>query len=110
MFIPISEHLTISRKAALLLEELYIACKEEEVLCTQAPNIWDGDDSEDTRTAKRGCNGVKKTETTIALPPCPLKALCLEAALEAKVTHGVWGGTSVLDRRRIKSKRRKSQL
>jgi WhiB family redox-sensing transcriptional regulator len=32
---------------------------------------------------------------------CPMKAPCLEYALANRVDHGVWGGTSERERRRI---------
>jgi WhiB family transcriptional regulator, redox-sensing transcriptional regulator len=32
---------------------------------------------------------------------CPVKEPCLEYALEQRIDHGVWGGTSERQRRRI---------
>jgi WhiB family redox-sensing transcriptional regulator len=32
---------------------------------------------------------------------CPVKAPCLEYALANRIDHGVWGGTSERERRRI---------
>jgi WhiB family redox-sensing transcriptional regulator len=32
---------------------------------------------------------------------CPVKTVCLEYALENRIDHGVWGGTSERERRRI---------
>jgi hypothetical protein len=109
MDIPTSEHLILSKEASILLGELYEAAQEEQVLCLQAPSIWDGDNNEDIHAAKQGCNGIKKTKTTQGYPPCPLRALCLEAALKANITHGVWGGTSVIERKHLKAKLRKWQ-
>ncbi|MHB1504145.1 MAG: WhiB family transcriptional regulator [Acidimicrobiales bacterium] len=37
---------------------------------------------------------------------CPVKAPCLEYALTNRVDHGVWGGTSERERRRLLRKRR----
>lgn len=37
---------------------------------------------------------------------CPAKAPCLEYALRHRIDHGVWGGTSERQRRRILKKRR----
>lgn len=33
---------------------------------------------------------------------CSLQVKCLEFALEHNIQHGVWGGTSVMDRRRLR--------
>ncbi|HMC52414.1 MAG TPA: WhiB family transcriptional regulator [Acidimicrobiales bacterium] len=38
---------------------------------------------------------------------CPVKAPCLEYALENRIDHGVWGGTSERERRRILRQRRR---
>ena len=32
---------------------------------------------------------------------CPVKTVCLEYALDQRIDHGVWGGTSERERRRI---------
>ena len=37
---------------------------------------------------------------------CPVKARCLEYALEERIDHGVWGGASERERRRIMKGRR----
>jgi WhiB family redox-sensing transcriptional regulator len=37
---------------------------------------------------------------------CPVKAECLEYALVHRIDHGVWGGTSERERRRILKTRR----
>lgn len=37
---------------------------------------------------------------------CVVKAECLEYALENRIEHGVWGGTSERERRRIQRSRR----
>jgi WhiB family redox-sensing transcriptional regulator len=37
---------------------------------------------------------------------CPVKAACLEYALEYRIDHGVWGGASERERRRILRRRR----
>jgi len=38
---------------------------------------------------------------------CPMKAPCLEYAMENHIDHGVWGGTSERERRRIARQRRR---
>jgi WhiB family transcriptional regulator, redox-sensing transcriptional regulator len=37
---------------------------------------------------------------------CPVRAACLEFALEQRIDHGVWGGASERERRRIMRSRR----
>jgi WhiB family redox-sensing transcriptional regulator len=41
---------------------------------------------------------------------CPVKSPCLEYALADRVDHGVWGGTSERERRRILRQRRIARL
>lgn len=39
---------------------------------------------------------------------CPVATPCLEYALDHRIEHGVWGGTSERERRRILKRRRDS--
>jgi len=39
---------------------------------------------------------------------CPVKAPCLEYALDQRIDHGVWGGCSERERRRILKSRRRA--
>ncbi len=48
--------------------------------------------------------GVDKARKICA--ECPVKATCLEHALEHRIEHGVWGASSERERRRILKRRR----
>ncbi len=52
--------------------------------------------------------GVQNAQKTCS--ECPVKDPCLEYALVNQVDHGVWGGTSERERRRILRRRRISSL
>jgi WhiB family redox-sensing transcriptional regulator len=52
--------------------------------------------------------GVQNAQRICA--ECPMKVPCLEYALDNRVDHGVWGGTSERERRRILRRRRLSRL
>ena len=41
---------------------------------------------------------------------CPVVATCLDYALDARIDHGVWGGCSERERRRILKRRRDDAL
>jgi len=41
---------------------------------------------------------------------CPVSATCLEYALENRIDHGVWGGCSERERRRILKRRRAAEV
>jgi len=41
---------------------------------------------------------------------CPVKNFCLEYALRNRIDHGVWGGTSERERRRILKARRQEAV
>lgn len=49
-------------------------------------------------------NGVTAARAICA--ECPVKAPCLEYALENRIEHGVWGGCSERERRRQLKRRR----
>lgn len=98
----LSEALVLTEKASALLDELYEKAIDVQAICMQAPIIWDAETSEDLITAKRGCNGSTGDAVSLPSPPCPLRALCLEAALESNSTYGVWGGHSPSARMKMK--------
>ena len=65
-------------------------------LCRQVdPDLWFPPKSGSTREAKRICNGYR------GQGGCPVRLECAAWALKNREPHGVWGGLSELDRRRI---------
>lgn len=52
--------------------------------------------------------GVIKAQKICAT--CPVQAQCLEYAIVAHVDHGIWGGKSERERRRIGRARRRQSL
>ncbi len=48
--------------------------------------------------------GVEKAKKICAT--CPVSSVCLEHALDHRIEHGVWGGASERQRRRILKQRR----
>jgi WhiB family redox-sensing transcriptional regulator len=59
-----------------------------------APEIFFPSDGVGVEVARRYC------------AECPVKSPCLEYALENHIEHGVWGGASERERRRIARSRR----
>jgi len=53
-------------------------------------------------------DGVGVDKARVICASCPVKEPCLEYALRNRIDHGVWGGASERERRRI-LKRRKSE-
>jgi WhiB family transcriptional regulator, redox-sensing transcriptional regulator len=62
------------------------------------PAIFFPNDGMGVQAAQRICND------------CPVKAPCLEYALTNRIDHGVWGGTSERERRRILRQRRLARV
>lgn len=61
-----------------------------EGLCAQTdPALFFPDAGSQARTAKQVCHG------------CPVRRDCLRHALTNREEHGVWGGTSERERRRL---------
>ena len=66
-------------------------------LCTnQAPALFFPSDGVGVEVARRIC------------ADCPVQAACLEHALAERIDHGVWGGSSERERRRILKRRREA--
>ena len=55
----------------------------------QSPSLFFPSDGVGVDVARKVCEG------------CPVKSPCLEYALRHRIDHGVWGGTSERERRRI---------
>ena len=51
--------------------------------------------------------GVRKAQSICR--KCPVRFICLEYALEAKETYGIWGGISERGRKRLVVSRREPQ-
>ncbi|MGI9032264.1 MAG: WhiB family transcriptional regulator [Acidimicrobiales bacterium] len=60
----------------------------------QPPSLFFPSDGVGVEVARRVCAG------------CPVKEPCLEYALRNGIDHGVWGGASERERRRIARRRR----
>lgn len=71
-------------------------------------NIWmpqkGGKVVEEVMRAKSICEGGEDGNT-----PCPVKEQCLAFALENKLSIGVWGGKSPVDRIKMKQRRARDQ-
>jgi WhiB family redox-sensing transcriptional regulator len=66
---------------------------------TQPPALFFPSDGVGVEVAKRVC------------ATCPVAATCLEYALDNRIDHGVWGGASERQRRRLlKGRRRTANL
>jgi WhiB family redox-sensing transcriptional regulator len=64
-------------------------------LCREhSPSVFFPSDGVGVDRARKICAG------------CPVSAPCLDYALENRIDHGVWGGTSERERRRILKRRR----
>ncbi len=61
---------------------------------TVAPSVFFPSDGVGVDAARQICVG------------CPVREECLEYALYHRIDHGVWGGTSERERRRIARRRR----
>ena len=68
-------------------------------LCAEKhPSIFFPSDGVGVEKARKICN------------ECPMQTPCLEYALRNRIDHGVWGGTSERQRRRILKERRGKAL
>jgi hypothetical protein len=105
-----SDFYTFSKEGERLSQLLREQAIEHDVICMQAPLIWDGDNPRDVQMAKEGCNGRPKTEDSEGLPPCPIRSLCLETAIELDARAGVWGGRTISDIMKLRRTRKLAAL
>ena len=63
-----------------------------------SPSVFFPSDGVGVEVARQICQG------------CPVRAPCLEYALLHRIDHGVWGGASERERRRIARRRRLAAL
>jgi hypothetical protein len=72
--------------------------EEAQALCAQAdPDAWFPEQGQNSHDAKRICNGDPRNGAA----PCPIRARCLEVALARHEQHGIYGGMTPSERRRI---------
>jgi WhiB family transcriptional regulator, redox-sensing transcriptional regulator len=80
-----------------VMNELHAEQWMEQAVCRgAAPSSFFPSDGSGVEAAQRICDH------------CPVRAECLEYALEHRIEHGVWGGASERERRRILRTRRHS--
>lgn len=61
-----------------------------DAICVQVgPDPWFVERGESARPAKRVCGG------------CPVRQQCLQYALDAHITEGIWGGLTPRERRAL---------
>ena len=94
----------MSSRGAKLLHELQTKSLEINPICTSAPIIWDAENTEDARLAKKNCLGYPASDNSDGLEPCPLLKLCFETAIENNEQFGVWGGTTAYERKRMRKR------
>lgn len=79
-----------SERAAIALAYAHGENASALAVCAQVdPELFFPGKGESTAPAKRVCRG------------CPVKAECLEWALANTMSHGVWGGQSDQERKRL---------
>lgn len=103
--VKFQDSFNLDNASAQKLERLRHLAVEYQVICQQAPHIWDGETVEDAKLAKSGCNGiVSSRKGTVKVPPCPIRNLCLETAIATQSHFGVWGGLAAHERKALRRK------
>ena len=91
MTAPASRNYILTLASPLKLDTEDAACR-----LYRQPELWFSDDPNERRQAKRICKGL-----------CPIRMECLQAALDANIQDGIWGGLSGRQRTDLRKKLRK---
>lgn len=69
---------------------------------------WGADDDTWYPVDKSGVSGISRDEAyAISIcRRCPVRDACLDWAMRAEESHGIWGGTTPRDRARIRAETR----
>jgi WhiB family redox-sensing transcriptional regulator len=72
------------------------------------PDVFFPDEfsNEDAKPAKPSYS--RESEAKLVCASCPYQLRCLEYALKNQDEVGIWGGTTELDRRKLRNRRRRS--
>ena len=79
------------------VQKLRVLAVENDVVCMQAPSIWDADNQIDANLARDNCLGAIEGQE-----PCPILNICGQTAFTLNTKYGVWGGMTPRDRLRLK--------
>ncbi len=85
-----------TRKSAAIYAEIVTdLSKMGGTPCENAPDMFFIDEQDPLQKEK-----IKTSRKLCEM--CPIKMKCLEYALEANETHGIWGGLTYKERKRLK--------
>jgi len=86
----------VNKKVLHLYEDLIREASEQTIPCTGNGHLFDTDESINIELRKWNEPIAKEL-----CSKCPLVYDCLTYALAAKETHGIWGGTTPIEREQI---------